>query len=271
MCWLCRPFRPATVLGLAAALISLVAPSVAALLCQVAAIACWWIVRVARVAAALPTADLTAPSGGWGLLVVLAVDVAAVLGRSYPPGAAHDRACGRGAHPGIAGRESMRSMSAAAAPPPTVTLVSGSDDLLISRAIGKVVSAARASDPMAEVSDFLPGQFTSDEALTLNNPSLFGGWRVAVVRGVQDLPEEVGAVILGFAKEPIPEVALVLTASGRASALVNALRKLKVNEVKAAPITQPWKRAQFAADEARGLGGRITEDAAQGARRGHRQ
>ncbi len=77
---------PATVLGLAAALISLVAPSVAALLCQVAAIACWWIVRVARVAAALPTADLTAPSGGWGLLVVLAVDVAAVLAARTRPG-----------------------------------------------------------------------------------------------------------------------------------------------------------------------------------------
>lgn len=151
----------------------------------------------------------------------------------------------------------------AAAPPPTVTLVSGSDDLLISRAIGKVVTAARASDPMAEVSDFAVGQFTAEEAMTLNNPSLFGGWRVAVVRGVQDLAEDVAAVVLAFAKEPIPDVALVLTASGRASALVNALRKLKVNEIKAAPITQPWKRAQFAADEAKALGGRITEDAAR--------
>ena len=45
---------------------------------------------------------------------------------------------------------------------------------------------------MAEVNDCRPGQFTAEDALTLHNPSLFGGWRVVVVRGVHDLPEEVG-------------------------------------------------------------------------------
>ena len=151
----------------------------------------------------------------------------------------------------------------ASAPPQLITLITGADDLLVSRAISVVATAARAADPMTEVNDHAPGQFAADDALTLNTPSLFGGWRVVVVRGVQDLPEEVAAALLSYAHEPAPEVALVLTATGRPSALVNALRKLKVPEVKAAPITSPWKRAQFAADEARRHGGRITDDAAR--------
>lgn len=151
----------------------------------------------------------------------------------------------------------------ASAPPRPVTLVSGSDDLLVSRAIGAVVAATRIADPMAEVTDYQTGQFTADEALTLHNPSLFGGWHVVVVRGVQDLAEEVGAALMSFVASPVPDVALVLTTSGRPSALVNGLRKLKVAEVKAAPVTQAWKRAQFASEEARRLGGRITDDAAR--------
>ena len=148
-------------------------------------------------------------------------------------------------------------------PPQPITLVSGSDDLLVSRAISVVVGAARAVDPMSEVSDYPAGAFTADEALTLNTPSLFGGWRVIVVRAVHEVGEDVGAVLTAFATGPLPEVALVLTTSGRASALVNALRKLKVPEVKAQPIAQAWKRAQFASDEAKRLGGRITDDAAK--------
>ena len=151
----------------------------------------------------------------------------------------------------------------ASAPPQRITLITGTDDLLVSRAIAAVANAARAADPMAEVNDFAPGQFSADDAMTLNSPSLFGGWRVVVARGVQDLPEDVAAALLAYAREPAPEMAVVLTATGRPSALVNALRKLKVPEVKAAPITSPWKRQQFASDEARRHGGRITDDAAR--------
>lgn len=116
---------------------------------------------------------------------------------------------------------------------------------------------------MAEVNDYAAGQFSADEVLTLNNPSLFGGWRVIVVRGVQDLPEDVAAALAAYAQEPAPELAVVLTATGRPSALVNGLRKLKIPEVKAAPISNARLRAQFAADEARRHGGRITDDAAR--------
>jgi DNA polymerase III subunit delta len=155
------------------------------------------------------------------------------------------------------------SRMSATAPPQPITLVTGTDDLLVSRAISAVVAAARGADPMAEVNDHGPGQFAAGDVLTLNNPSLFGGWRVVVVRGVQDLGEEITSALMAYVQAPAPEVALVLTATGRPSAFVNALRKLKVSEVKAAPIASPYKRAQFAGEEARRHGGRITDDAAR--------
>jgi DNA polymerase-3 subunit delta len=155
------------------------------------------------------------------------------------------------------------SPATAAAPPTPVTLVSGSDDLLITRAIAAVVGGVRAIDESVEVSDFQPGQFSADDALSLQTPSLFGNWRVVVVRAVHELPEDAGAALTGFAKSPMPEVAMVLVTNGRPSALVNALRKLPVSEVKAAPITQARKRVEFAVEEARRHGGRITEDAAR--------
>src|SRR6059058_4069063 len=114
----------------------------------------------------------------------------------------------------------------ATAPPEPITLVTGTDDLLVSRAISAVVAAARAADPMAEVNDQGAGQFAAGDVLTLNNPSLFGGLRVTVVRGVQDLAEEITSALMTYVQAPAPEVALVLTATGRPSAFVNALRKL---------------------------------------------
>lgn len=155
------------------------------------------------------------------------------------------------------------NLATASAPPAPVTLVTGSDDLLVSRAIAAVVAAARAVDESVEVSDFQPGQFGAEDALSLHTPSLFGNWRVVVVRAVHDLPEDAGGALTAFAQSPVPDVSLVLTTSGRPSALVNGLRKLPVSEVKAAPITQARKRVEFASQEARRLGGRITDDAAR--------
>ena len=159
-------------------------------------------------------------------------------------------------------RESMSNVPAAA-PPLPITLVSGSDDLLVSRAIAAVVAAARAADPMAEVNDYGPGQFAADDALTLNNPSLFGGWRVVVVRGVHDLGEEVGSALMAFVHSPAPEVALVLTTTAGRRRWSMRCASSRSTRSRPRRSRSPCKRAQFAAEEARRHGGRITDDAAR--------
>ena len=69
----------ATVLGLAAAVVSLVSPGAAGALCAVAGVPCSWLIGVAHRAAHLPLATVTAPEGRWGLIFV-AVLMAGLVG-----------------------------------------------------------------------------------------------------------------------------------------------------------------------------------------------
>lgn len=59
-----------TVLGLLAAMVSLVSPGAAGVLCTAAGVGCHWLVLVAHTAAHLPLATVTAPSGPLGLASV---------------------------------------------------------------------------------------------------------------------------------------------------------------------------------------------------------
>jgi competence protein ComEC len=68
----------ATVLGLAAAIVSLASPGIAGVLCTVAGTGCHWLVFVAHTAAHLPLATVTAPSGPLGLASVALVTAALV-------------------------------------------------------------------------------------------------------------------------------------------------------------------------------------------------
>ncbi|MDQ1677716.1 MAG: competence protein ComEC [Actinomycetota bacterium] len=64
---------PAAVLGVAAAVVSPVAPPVAAGLAWLASWPAWWLVEVARTGAAVPGGTLPWPTGAWGGLALAAV------------------------------------------------------------------------------------------------------------------------------------------------------------------------------------------------------
>jgi DNA polymerase-3 subunit delta len=156
---------------------------------------------------------------------------------------------------------SSRSTSARPAPPP-FTLVTGDEDLLISRAIADVVQQAKAADPEAGTEEFAAGDFTAEAVLDLRNPPLFGGTRVVVVRGLNELPDEVLEALVAVVGQPIPEVVLVGVASGRERKPVAALRKLAGSNVRsAAKVTKPRDRRTFLADEAKRVGIRLTDAA----------
>ena len=76
----------ATVLGLAAAVMSLFAAGPAAAVCAIAGWPCRWLIAVAHLAPHLPLATLGAPSGGWGLCLVAAAVVAVAAAVKRPGG-----------------------------------------------------------------------------------------------------------------------------------------------------------------------------------------
>jgi competence protein ComEC len=75
-----------TIFGLLAAVLSLVSPTLAAGLCQLAGVPCRWLIAVAHTCALLPTANLTAPSGALGLACVAVLTVAVVTAARRPGG-----------------------------------------------------------------------------------------------------------------------------------------------------------------------------------------
>src|SRR5947207_3790881 len=115
--------------------------------------------------------------------------------------------------PGDRVRERMRTCKdgrVTTAPPPQLCLVVGDEELLANRAAAQICAAVRAADSDADVRDLDGGGMSAGELDELLSPSLFGGRRVLVVRNGQDVKKDAVAALLGYARDPDPEVCLVV-------------------------------------------------------------
>lgn len=146
-----------------------------------------------------------------------------------------------------------------------VRLVLGDEELLASRAVREAVAAARAADPDAEVREYSAGELVPGELAEMLSPSLFGGRRVLVVRDGQDAKKDLAAALLAYARDPDPEVSLIVTHAGGAKgkAFAEGLREAGALVVPAAKVSRHRDRVDLVRDEVRRLGGRCAEDAAE--------
>lgn len=146
-----------------------------------------------------------------------------------------------------------------------VMLVLGDEELLVARAVADAATWARAADPQTEVREFEASSLLPGELAELLSPSLFGGRRVAVLRGGQDARKELVSVVLDYVKEPDPEVTLVITHAGGAKgkAFAESLTKAGAAVVPAAKISRHRDRVDFVTGEFRRLGGKCGNDAAE--------
>lgn len=155
-------------------------------------------------------------------------------------------------------------MTAPSEPVPLV-LVSGDEELLVSRAVRGVLDDARSRDPEVEIVDREAGELTDTDVLDMASPSMFGGLRVLVVRGAQDLAEDLRDALISYAAHPLPDVILVVVHSGanRNRKLADALKAARARVLPAAKVTRPQDRRDFVVAEVRRLGGRISDPAAR--------
>jgi DNA polymerase-3 subunit delta len=88
---------------------------------------------------------------------------------------------------------------------------------------------------------------------------------VVVVRNGQDAKKDLAAALLRYARNPDPDVSLVITHAGGAKgkALADGLRDAGARVIPAARITRPRERVDFVRAEVRRLGGKCAEDAAE--------
>lgn len=147
--------------------------------------------------------------------------------------------------------------------PAPYTLITGDEELLVSRAVTAVVAAARALDASTQVHDLTGEALTRqalDEALS---PSLFAEPRLLVVRDAQDLDKPMAAALCASLAE-LPEgvVAVVVHAGGaKGKALLAPLTAPGPQQVSAARISKPGDRRQFLRNELRADGRPVDEEA----------
>jgi DNA polymerase-3 subunit delta len=128
-----------------------------------------------------------------------------------------------------------------------LTVVVGDEELLVSRAVGAVIAAARKADPDVDVRDVDPGALQPGDLADLLSPSLFDERRVLVVRAAQDLAKDVAAEVTSYAAEPLEEVHLVVVHAGgqKGKALLASLASAGARRIEAAKITKLSERRDF--------------------------
>ncbi|HUR13883.1 MAG TPA: DNA polymerase III subunit delta [Mycobacteriales bacterium] len=144
-----------------------------------------------------------------------------------------------------------------------LTLVVGDEELLVARAVGAVVSAARERTPDIEVRDLEGAELQPGDLAEALSPSLFGDDRVVVVRAGQDLDKEVASEVTAYAADPTPEILLVVVHAGgnKSKGLVTALLTAGARRVDAPKLTKPSERKDFVRNELRAPGRQVTDDA----------
>jgi DNA polymerase III subunit delta len=151
------------------------------------------------------------------------------------------------------------------ASPAPVTLITGDEELLVDRAVGDVVAAARARDSETEVHDLVAAQVAPHALAELTSPSLFGGGRVVVIRAAQDLAKSVAGEVGSYAADPADDIALVIVHAGgnKGKALLTALTKAGVRKITCSKISRMGERIDFVRAEAQRAGRSMTDEAAR--------
>jgi DNA polymerase-3 subunit delta len=158
----------------------------------------------------------------------------------------------------------------AASGPSLVSLVVGDEELLVDRAVSTLVAEAAAAGETAaadqdagtgKAHDVPAAGLSPGEFLSLVSPSLFGGARAVVLRGVQDANRDLAAALERYATSPEPDTALVLTHAGGAKgkALLAALTKTGARVVRCAKVSRADERIDFVRGEFRRLGRKVDQ------------
>ncbi|MFJ6168532.1 DNA polymerase III subunit delta [Micromonospora orduensis] len=146
-----------------------------------------------------------------------------------------------------------------------ILLVLGDEELLATRAVTEAVAKVRAVDPEVDVREYQASALTVGEIAEMLSPSLFGGRRLLILRSGQDARKDLVTALLAYAKNPDPDVQLLVLHLGGAKgkAFADGLRTAGATVVPAAKLKGHRDRVAFVRDEIRRAGGRCADDAAE--------
>lgn len=143
-------------------------------------------------------------------------------------------------------------------------LILGDEELLVDRAIGEVLRAARAAAGTADVpvNRMRAGEVSTNELAELLSPSLFADERVVVLESAAEAGKDAVDLIASAAADLPPGTVLVVVHSGggRAKALADQLKKLGAEVHPCAKIAKAAERSDFVRAEFRALKVKVDDD-----------
>ena len=140
----------------------------------------------------------------------------------------------------------------------------GEEELLRARAVSAVRAAIRERHADAEEHELAAAGLALGTLADALTPSLFGGHRLVVVVGVHEAAAALADALVGYAKQPDPDLTLVVVHAGgkRNEALLKAFKAAGAAVDECPKISSAGERMAFVRNEVRRLGGRISPDAA---------
>jgi DNA polymerase III subunit delta len=161
-------------------------------------------------------------------------------------------------------------MASQAAAGTAVAVVVGDEELLVERAVARLVAAASTATepggdpqlpPAAAVHETGGGSLAPGELVSLTAPSLFGGGCVVVVRDAHQAGKEVTGELARLAADPPPDVRLVITQAegARGKALLASLTGNGARVIQCPKITRVADRMDFVREEFRAAGRAIDD------------
>lgn len=144
---------------------------------------------------------------------------------------------------------------------PPLVLVTGPEELLVERAIASVLVRARAAD--AEVIRLDAVAYEPGALLVHANPSLFGGTKCLVVRGLHEASDELQDDLLAVLAEAPEDVSLVVAHAGgmKGKKVLDALRKAGAHVIDCPAIKSDRDKTDFVMKEFSRARRKITPEA----------
>ena len=146
-----------------------------------------------------------------------------------------------------------------------VVLVVGEEEFLVDRSVRDLITAARDAGLGGDVHDLDSSELGPGQLESLTSPSLFGGGCVLVVRSAQNAGKEVAAELARYAKDPAPDVVLILTHAGGAKGkeLLAGVKAAGARVIECPKLTRFAERLDFIRAEFRRAGQRADDGAAR--------
>jgi DNA polymerase-3 subunit delta len=143
-------------------------------------------------------------------------------------------------------------------------LLLGDEELLVERAVGEILRAARACAGTDDVpvNRLRAGEVSTYELAELLSPSLFADERIVILEDADEAGKDAAALIASAAADLPPGTVMVVAHSGggRAKALAGQLRDIGAQSYACAKITKAAERADFVRAEFRRLKVKVDDD-----------